>query len=118
MKISLPHDIVFSQKYDKNTLFLGKLQPKSVIFAVLFPKNEIKNCFWELFGEIYADLGNKIHKGVFYMRKKNYNGKCQKRVLPKCKEICKTYDDISYMYADILQADTNIQEIRCNKDCS
>ncbi len=48
------------------------------------------------------------------MRKKNYKGKCQKRALAKCKDICKTYDDISYAYADTLQADGSIREIRCN----
>ncbi len=48
------------------------------------------------------------------MRKKNYKGRCQKRRLSKCKDVCKTYDDISYAYADLLQADDDIQEFRCH----
>ena len=48
------------------------------------------------------------------MRKKNYKGRCKKRTLPKCTTVCKTYDEVSYAYADILQADDTIKEIRCN----
>ena len=48
------------------------------------------------------------------MRKKNFKGRCEKRVLPKCAEVCRTYDAIQYAYADILQADDGIKEIRCN----
>ena len=48
------------------------------------------------------------------MRKKNYKGRCEKRTLSKCKEICRTYDDIQYAYADLLQQNDSITEIRCN----
>lgn len=48
------------------------------------------------------------------MRKKNYKGRCEKRSIGKCKEICRTYDAIQYAYADILQASENIKEFRCN----
>lgn len=48
------------------------------------------------------------------MRKKNYKGRCEKRTLSKCKEVCRTYDPIQYHYADMLQADEGITEIRCN----
>lgn len=48
------------------------------------------------------------------MRKKNFKGRCEKRVLPKCAEVCRTYDTIQYAYADLLQADDGIKEIRCN----
>ena len=48
------------------------------------------------------------------MRKKNFKGRCEKRHLGKCKEICRTYDSIQYAFADSLQADENIAEIRCN----
>lgn len=48
------------------------------------------------------------------MRKKDYKGRCQKRTLPKCSEVCRTYDNIQYMYADILQNSNEIKEIRCN----
>jgi hypothetical protein len=48
------------------------------------------------------------------MRKKNYKGRCEKRTLNKCKEICRTYDGIQLAYADMLQQNDSIAEIRCN----
>lgn len=48
------------------------------------------------------------------MRKKNYKGRCQKRSISKCNEVCRTYDAIQYAYADILQAREDVTEIRCN----
>lgn len=37
------------------------------------------------------------------MRKKNYKGRCEKRILPKCKTVFKSYDPIQNAYADILE---------------
>lgn len=48
------------------------------------------------------------------MRKKNFKGRCEKLVISKCSDVCRTYDPIQYAYADILQEDDNIKEIRCN----
>lgn len=48
------------------------------------------------------------------MRKKNFKGRCEKRTLGKCKEICRTYDSIQKAFANVLQADDGITEIRCN----
>ena len=48
------------------------------------------------------------------MRKKNFKGRCEKRNLSKCKEICRTYDPIQKAFADVLQANNDITEIRCN----
>ena len=48
------------------------------------------------------------------MRKKNYKGRCEKRMVPKCTEVCRTYDPIQSAYADQLAADPSIQEFRCN----
>ena len=48
------------------------------------------------------------------MRKKNYKGRCEKRTLSKCKEICRTYDGIQSAYADMLEQNESITEIRCN----
>ncbi len=48
------------------------------------------------------------------MRKKNYKGRCEKRVLGKCQDVCRTYDSIQYVYADVLQESEDIKEIRCN----
>lgn len=48
------------------------------------------------------------------MRKKNYKGRCEKRSLSKCQEICRTYDSIQYAYADVLQKSDDVASIRCN----
>ena len=48
------------------------------------------------------------------MRKKKFKGRCEKRVIAKCNEVCRTYDAIQYAYADILQASDEVKEIRCN----
>ena len=48
------------------------------------------------------------------MRKKNYKGRCEKRVLSKCKDVCRTYNEIQYAYADILQNDDNVKTFECN----
>ena len=48
------------------------------------------------------------------MRKKNFKGRCEKRMIGKCAEVCRTYDAIQYAYADLLQMDEEVKEIRCN----
>lgn len=48
------------------------------------------------------------------MRKKGFKGRCEKRMLSKCEGVCRTYDAIQFAYADVLQADDGIVEIRCN----
>ena len=48
------------------------------------------------------------------MRKKNFKGRCTKRTLAKANGVVKLYDAIQDAYADVLQADEEIQEIRCN----
>lgn len=48
------------------------------------------------------------------MRKRNYKGRCEKKMIHKCEEICKTYDAVQSAYADILSSRNDIKEIRCN----
>ena len=48
------------------------------------------------------------------MRKKNFKGRCEKRRIDKCADVCRTYDPIQYTYADMLVLDDAVQEIRCN----
>ena len=48
------------------------------------------------------------------MRKKKFKGRCEKRVITKCSEVCRTYDAIQYAYSDVLQASDGVKEIRCN----
>lgn len=77
------------------------------VFGNIFGK--IK-CFWE----VLPHFGNCQISGGAAMRKKGYKGRCEKKDLSKSQEVCRTYDAIQSNYADILQNDNDIQEIRCN----
>ena len=48
------------------------------------------------------------------MRQKNIKTRCEKRKLPKFTGVCKTYDSISYAYADFLAGNEEVKEINCN----
>ncbi len=48
------------------------------------------------------------------MRKKNYKGRCVKRAVAKCTDVCRSYDAIQSAYADLLAQDDDIAEFRCN----
>lgn len=52
--------------------------------------------------------------GGIKLRRKNYKGRCDKRTLTKCQDVCRTYDPIQTKCAELLDADDNIKEIRCN----
>jgi hypothetical protein len=62
-------------------------------------------CFWKVFGKNLG--GEKV-------KKKNYKGKCEKRKVSKCKEVCRTYNPIQYAYVDVLEKRKDVVEIRCN----
>ncbi len=48
------------------------------------------------------------------MRKKNFKGRCEKRKLPKCEDVCRTFDAIQYAYADLLNESSDIKSFRVN----
>lgn len=48
------------------------------------------------------------------IEKKVQKGRCEKRQIPKCNEILKTYDAVQYACADYLSVQDDIVEIRCN----
>lgn len=48
------------------------------------------------------------------MRRKGYKGRCDKRILSKSKDVCRLFDAIQSNYADMLQDNPEIREIRCN----
>lgn len=92
-------------------MFLGRKIPRNTFLGDLI-------CFWEHFWEDThsgkLNLGNCQISGGAAMRKKGYKGRCEKKDLSKSQEVCRTYDAIQSNYADILQNDNDIQEIRCN----
>lgn len=52
-----------------------------------------------------------LQGGFVRMRKKNFKGRCEKRMISKCNEVCRTYDAIQYAYADLLQVSDEVKEI-------
>lgn len=48
------------------------------------------------------------------MRKKNFKGRCEKRRLSKCEDVCRTYDAIQYAYADLLNGSADIRSFQAN----
>ena len=67
-----------------------------------------------VFGKIFGEFESHGLQEDLQMRKKNFKGRCEKRVIDKCSEVCRTYDAIQYAYADVLQKEDEIREIRCN----
>ena len=66
-----------------------------------------------IFGSMY-DNSEKNYSEEKEMQKKNYKGKCIKRKLSKCADVCRTYSEIADVYAQKLEASPDIAEIRCN----
>ena len=84
----------------ENQVFLGKF--------IVFGKN---------FGIFKSFLGKQSSQYFFggkKMHKKNYKGKCIKRKLGKCKDVCRTFCEIADAYAQKLEESPEIAEIRCN----
>ena len=68
-------------------------------------------------GAFWESSSNRSYgkKGeLYYMRKKNYKGRVIKRYLPKCNEVCRTYDPLMSAYAEKLSKQEDIEEFRCN----
>ena len=48
------------------------------------------------------------------MKKRNYKGRCEKRSLRKCKDVCRTYNAVQSKYADILNDNDDVISFSCN----
>ena len=81
--------------------------------------------FWEnksVFGDFPPFLGTFLGTKYFQkaevqevsMKKKNFKGRCEKRKLSKCAEVCRTYNPIQFAYADLLERDEKVEKYRCN----
>ena len=84
--------------------------PNLLLKTPMFIFGELGIQFWGGFWE----AGGTTLQGGFQMRKKNFKGRCEKRILGKCREVCRTYDAIQSAFADVLQESEDIKEIRCN----
>ena len=66
-------------------------------------------------GKTWGISGNVLRvRKRFYMRKKGYKGRCEKRVIGKCEGVCRIYDPIQSVYADTLQRDDRVVKFQCN----
>ena len=75
------------------------------------PKSGMISFLGAVFGKMQDVPGWEVLRR---MRKKNFKGRCEKRMIGKCSDVCRTYDAIQYAYADLLQESDEIKEIRCN----
>ena len=48
------------------------------------------------------------------MKKVDYKGRCIKRQLSKCKDVCRSYSEMQDDYAKFLQIDDNVKAFACN----
>ena len=48
------------------------------------------------------------------MRPLKIKDRCTKKKLKKCQEVARTYDKIQTAYAEVLDKDKNIENIKCN----
>lgn len=48
------------------------------------------------------------------MKKVNYKGRCEKRKVSKCKDICQTYSKIQSAMVDVLENDDSVESFACN----
>ena len=53
-------------------------------------------------------------KGEAAMKKRNYKGRCEKRSLRKCRDVCRTYNAVQSKYADILNDNDDVISFSCN----
>lgn len=75
------------------------------------PKSGMISFLGAVFGKMQDVPGWEV---LQRMRKKNFKGRCEKRMIGKCSDVCRTYDAIQYAYADLLQESEEVKEIRCN----
>ena len=49
------------------------------------------------------------------MKKINYKGRCEKRKVSKCKDICRTYSKIQSAMVDMFEMDEEVTSFECKK---
>ena len=73
------------------------------------PNPEEKFIFGNVFGKIFGKRREKLK-----MIKKNFKGRCRKRMARKCKDVVRTYNAIQEAYVDVLEEKEEIREYQCN----
>lgn len=49
------------------------------------------------------------------MKKINYKGRCEKRKVSKCEDICRTYSKIQSAMVDVLEKDDDVDSFECTR---
>ena len=91
---------------DNSPVFLPVFAP---IFKIGFTCKKSGRKLGKLLGIFHGKA-----KGEYQLRKLHYKGRCTKRKLSKCKDVCRTYDRIQTAFADWLQDNTDIITFECN----
>ena len=58
--------------------------------------------------------GKTARRKEFSMKKINYKGRCEKRKVSKCEEVCRTYSKIQSAFVDVLEKDEEVISFECN----
>jgi len=48
------------------------------------------------------------------MKKANYKGRCEKRRVSKCRDVCRTYSKIQFAFVDVLEENGEVVSFECN----
>ena len=65
-------------------------------------------------GRTRGESGKKSRRKEFPMKKINYKGRCERRKVSKCKDICRTYSKIQSALVDVLEKDDDVISFECN----
>lgn len=117
------HSKILGVHFWDNTLTLSNTHKYWLLQNILLPKTGMNlgsilflgvnlGMFSGIWGFISVTLFMK--EAYRTLRKRNYKGRVTKRYLPKCSEVCRTFDNLMTSYADILSANDDVQEFRCN----
>ena len=106
---------VFGEKTLKKEVFGRKRREKGKKSSQIQKRNSFLGMF---LGKTdgYLFLGEFLGKRKEKRRmiKKNFKGRCRKRMTSKCKEVVKTYNAIQEAYVDVLEGKEEIKEYQCN----
>lgn len=55
-------------------------------------------------------MGKMTRRKEISMKKINYKGRCEKRKVSKCEDVCRTYSKIKSAFVDVLENDDEVSD--------